>query len=310
MSPRPSSSSRIGGCFLLVFFGLFMVFPLFVAWLVNTQGAKVSGSITVMYIVLGVFFLVGLFGVIYGIKNLLQGPKPPGKGGKLMAQYSGIPKAPEVQKLANGYYRLNPEASHKAQFWTLLAVALFWNGITWTVFLADSKDSDDSPVWFIAIFMIVGALIFAGAIWNLLKWLMVGETHVDINEPNPTPGQKLEILVSQPGRYSIDRLSIHLVCKEKATYRQGTDTKTKTEIVREAPVCDLEQLTSRDGQILAHQACQVPTDAMPGFASSNNEITWMIRVKMVLPGRPDVEQFYPFRIMAPDVKRIEVGGRG
>ncbi len=311
MSPRPLKNARSGGCFAIMFFSVFMVFPLFAFWGMANKWPGESGDTIIFFAVFGLFFLVGLGGVIAGIRTLLRSRKSLSVQVPTMLSGAALPPPVKSERQASGYYRLAPEASHRAAFWTMLAIALFWNSITWGVLIGVNKESDDkAPLWVLLIFVTAGLFLVAYAVYLFLVRIMVGETALEINATELTPGQSVELRIAQPGRYAIDSLSIDLICREKATYRAGTDTTTKTEIVHEIPVCFLTKLQARDQQSLAQQSFKIPEYATLSFKSPNNEITWLIQVKLILPGRPDVSQMFPIRIVSPEILKSEPHTRG
>ncbi len=288
-----------------------MAFPLFVFWGMANKWTGVSGDAIIFFAVYGLFFLIGLCGVIAGIRTRRGINRSPSVPVSPVLSAAALPPPVKSERQASGYYRLAPEASHRATFWTMLAFALFWNGITWVVLIGFNKESDDkAPLWVLLIFVTAGLLLLVYVVYLFLVRVMVGETIVETNATCLTPGQPAELRIAQPGRYAIDSLSIDLICREKATYKAGTDTRTRTEIVHDIPVCFLTKLRARDKQSLAQQSFKIPEYAMLSFKSNNNEIAWLIQVKLTLPGRPDVSQMFPIRIISPEILKSERHTRG
>jgi hypothetical protein len=273
-----------------------MAFPAFMFYCVLTGTGKVTGSSTAIFVIGSIFFLIGLAGFIWGIR-VLMGVKP----AKTPAS-NGLPAAADKADLRpNGYYRLSPEYTTRGQFLGLFLAAIFWNGITWGVMGTRCLKGTGPPLWFFSIFAIVGLLILWGAIYKFFTWTMVGDTTLEVSSSTLSPGQKLDVVISQPGRFIINTLALDLVCREKATYRAGTDTTTRTEIVREVPLINLTNLSAREGKVLTQQSITIPHDATMTFDSTNNKVDWLVRIKMTIPRRPDSEQLFRLRILSPEV---------
>jgi hypothetical protein len=217
------------------------------------------------------------------------------------------PSAPSGAAPA-GFHRLSPKTSVRGGFFIAAIVAIVFTVITVLLIIglySGKSGADAPPLWLAGIFVLVDLAIIAWAIKSFLRWTMTGQTTVDVSSPAAFPGEPLEVIVSQPGQFAIDQCNVDLICEEAATYTAGTDTETKTEIVRTLPLCDLSGLTSRNGQMLTRQTVKIPADAMLTFNAPNNKITWMIRVKMTIPKRPDSEQLFPVRVLSRQIVALE-----
>lgn len=201
-----------------------------------------------------------------------------------------------------GFHRLKPRSSVRGGFLLALFITLVWTFFTTLLVVAlagdQSRDGDKTPVWFALIFFGLNALLFFWLGKSFLRWLLTGQTTVDVSLPTAFPGEPLEVIVSQPGRFVIDKCTVDLICEEKASYTAGTDKVTKTEIVRTMPLCDLSRVEARNGKMLTRQTVMIPADAMLSFKAANNEINWVVRVIMIIPRRPDTEQLFPVRVLS------------
>jgi hypothetical protein len=212
-----------------------------------------------------------------------------------------------------GFHRLSPKTSVRGGFFLALIVAIIWTVVTFFLIVGmySGKTAEAGPpVWLPAIFILLNLAILVWPIKSFLRWTLTGQTTVDISSPTAFPGEPLEVIVSQPGQFTIDKCNVELICEESATYTAGTDTETKTEIVRTIPICDIGSVTARGGQMLTRQTVKIPEDAVLSFNASNNKITWMIRVKMVIPKRPDSEQLFPVRVLSRQIVALEGQNNG
>lgn len=155
-------------------------------------------------------------------------------------------------------------------------------------------------------FSAAAILLIGWTIKSLLRWILTGQTLVDVSAPVAVAGEPLEVIVHQPGKFQISKCLVALVCEERATYTHGSDTTTQTEIVETIPVCELENVDSRQGQMLTRQTTVVPPNLMPTFEAKNNSIIWMIRVTMEIPRRPDSTQDFPIKVLPPQISSPEV----
>lgn len=101
------------------------------------------------------------------------------------------------------------------------------------------------------------------------------------------------------------KVFFRLVCEERATYRQGSNSTTETaEVV-------VQELTS-DGfgtekGVEAHAAFRIPVDAgAPSFDLGNNEVCWFVQVWVVGQGLPRDKHKFELRVipeLAADLER-------
>ncbi len=196
-------------------------------------------------------------------------------------------------------YRL-PIAS--APGWTLfaaVAACLFWNGIASIfVIMAIRGHLRGEPDWFLTVFvipfMVVGVALVAYVVRQLLITTGVGATRIEISHHPLIPGQQYEILVAQAGRLTMNSLQVVLACDEKATYQQGTDTRTETRRVHQESVflrTDFEIHPSLPFENRC--ALCISSSAMHSFKSDHNEVHWKLVVKGDVAGWPDYERSFP-----------------
>lgn len=211
-------------------------------------------------------------------------------------------KATATSGTPEGFHRLAPRSSVRTGFFMAFFMALTWTAVTgFIIYKMVWEDSESSAIWVPLIFTFVDLILIYWATKSFLRWTMTGQTTVDVNTASALPGQPVELIVCQPGKFQIDTCAIDFICEEAATYTAGTDTETRREIVRTVPICELTGVAARNGQMLTRQAVLVPSDAMLSFDAPNNKITWMFRVKMTIPHRPDSEQLFPIRVLSQQI---------
>jgi len=91
----------------------------------------------------------------------------------------------------------------------------------------------------------------------------------------------------------MNSLEILLVAEEKATYRQGTDTRTETQRVHEQQVFYQEAFAIRRGLPFEKQGTiEIPSEAMHSFRSEHNEVIWKLLVLGNMKRWPDYERSF------------------
>ena len=91
------------------------------------------------------------------------------------------------------------------------------------------------------------------------------------------------MLLSQGGRLDLRSLEVLLACDEKATYHQGTDTRTEMRRVYERAIHRAAATEIRpDTPFAAECRLEIPAGAMHSFKADHNEILW----RLVVRGEP------------------------
>jgi hypothetical protein len=105
------------------------------------------------------------------------------------------------------------------------------------------------------------------------------------------------------GRLNMKSLEVWLACDERATYRQGTDTRTESRRVFQQRCYLRENFEIAQG-LPFESRCQlaVPAGAMHSFQSNHNEVSWRLIVKGIVQGRPEFQR--EFQIV------VNPGGNG
>ncbi len=184
---------------------------------------------------------------------------------------------------------------------TLVAVAmacLLWNGIVaMFVVMVIGGFARGEPDWILTVLMIPFVAIGVGLVvyFARLGWVAagVGPTWVEVSEHPLAPGRAYDALVSQAGRLKVNSLELWLACDEKATYRQGTDTRTESRRVYEER-CFVREDFEIDQAMPFESRCQVqvPDSAMHSFQANHNEVSWKLIVKGRVAGWPDYERVF------------------
>jgi hypothetical protein len=222
---------------------------------------------------------------------------------EVVPQDRSFPSVPADANLTNSpgttlAYRL-PIATTTG--WTLFAASMacvLWNAIVvWFAAMAIGSFAGGTPDWMLAALVIPFAAAGVGLIVFLIRQLLittgVGPTRVEISEHPLSPGHPYDVFLSQAGRLAMTSLEVWLACEEKATYRQGTDTRTETRRVYEQRCFVREGFQIHQG-LPFESRCQirVPEGAMHSFYANHNEVRWKLIVKGKVTGWPDFERVF------------------
>ena len=183
--------------------------------------------------------------------------------------------------------------------WTLFALAtasLLWNGIVLIfVVMAIGSFARGEPDWMLAAlvipFIAIGVALVVYFMRQALIATGVGPTRIEISQHPLSPGGEYDAFLSQAGRLTMKSLEVWLACDEKATYRQGTDTRTETRRVYQDR-CFLREAFEIHQGLPFESRCQihVPPGAMHSFAANHNEVSWKLVVKGSVVGWPDYQR--------------------
>lgn len=304
--PGQPANSGCAGVFLILF-GAFFAFAGAMAAIAPAKSPKnTAAAANAVGIVLpSVFILIGLAivaGGIYIVRQHFGRNAPaslPGTAGSAAAYTATFPPLRTRNSILGGKVQLQPETTLKQGCAGYFFFSLIWNGITWTALWALTQ-KPGSPIWvkiLLGVFALIGLLIIWAFVNTVIKLLFVGETHIELPCEPLAPGQTVPVQIYQHGSVPISKLTVHLIAKETVSYKSGTDRVTKTEEVYNEPVAEQQNLAARGKNMPTTQVeIRIPEDAMPSFHSSNNQITWGLKITFEIPNRPDLDMFYPFRV--------------
>jgi hypothetical protein len=172
------------------------------------------------------------------------------------------------------------------------AAALFWNGIVsvFVVQLAGEWRAGAVPIFgslFLVPFVVVGLGLVAAVGYCLLATLNPRPRLVLAEAVVPVGGSTL-LRWGFAGRTArMVRLNVTLQGREEATYRQGTDTKTDTEVFSTTTLVD----TTNAWEIAQGETrVTVPAGTMHSFAADHNKVVWVLALHGEIPSWPDVKE--------------------
>jgi hypothetical protein len=204
-----------------------------------------------------------------------------------------LPGVPSCDDLVNSPGTVLPFRlpTDSPESWTLLGFGLFaglWNIVL--VVLAINAGLDllggQTDRLLLAVLVpfaavgITGIVVFTRA---LVVATAVGTTQLEISAHPLRPGGQYEVLLGQGGSGALEELEMTLELEERATYRQGTDTRTERLVVWRQVLGKWERLQVAAGTRCEVRATlQIPATGMHSFVSEHNSVGW----RVVVQGRP------------------------
>jgi hypothetical protein len=196
-------------------------------------------------------------------------------------------------------YRLPSDVASGQLSFVLAIVSVVWNTLVGGFVLQVVRQHVAGHpnwllTWLIVPFVLAGAWTIYALVRQILLTTGTGTTLVEIAEQPLYPGRKYEAFLSQTGRLHVRWFLVQLVCEERATYQQGTDTRTATAIVhRETVFSERKFEIPPGGAFEAHFTVALPSSAMHSFSADHNAVSWMLVVRGRMARWPEFERRFP-----------------
>ncbi len=247
------------------------------------------------------FPLAGAAAIAFGIRGMRR--ERARREGRLPRSIDARPPATANQPDdMQGPCVLEPAAGRRGKALGIGVLAVVWNGIVWTIFIAAILPemrgglSGWFGVLFISIFLLFGLLI-AGAAVHAVLALANPRIRLTLNRRAVRPGERLEVQWECEGNASrIDSLIMTVEGWEEATYSQGTTTTTDRRIFARIPVKTVEGFREIE---TGRTAVAMPADAAPTFEAPRNKLRWLLSVRGVIRHWPDIDDSHEIRVLPP-----------
>jgi len=212
-----------------------------------------------------------------------------------------FPTVPADENLTNSpgttlAYRLPMSTTPGWKLFGTVAAAVVWNAlVAFFLVMVLRGFAVGEPDWLLAALVLV---FLAGGLWlivyasrQVMTTTSIGPTRIEISAHPLVPGKPYEIYLSQAGRFRMSLLEVWLACEERATFLQGTDTRTERRSVFERRCFVRENIEIAQG-LPFESRCKVdvPAGAMHSFLAAHNEVSWKLIVKGSVDGRGDFER--------------------
>ncbi len=184
----------------------------------------------------------------------------------------------------------------------LAAVCVVWNSLV-VVFgvRVIQQHLTGPPNWLLTWMLVPLALAGGWTIYALVRQVLLttgtGTTLLEISEHPLYPGRSYEAFLSQTGRLQVRWFQVQLVCEERATYQQGTDTRTASATVyRETVLNERKFEIPPGGAFEKHFNIAIPATAMHSFSAPHNAVSWMLVVRGRMARWPEFERRFPLYV--------------
>lgn len=197
----------------------------------------------------------------------------------------------------SGYaHVLLPITTRKQSAVVLLIIGVFWTTLSTVMFVGALDDGFIIAVIFIGLFVLIGIGLLALAVYETLRLFLVGDTTMKVSRETISPGDRMAYRILQKGKFPISEATVRIICRETIRYQRGTDTITEHNDLWSQIVNEQHNIMAPDGGTLLEGDFVLPQEAMHSFEASNNEVGWILQLRLRLPDRPDVCDDFPFRV--------------
>ena len=173
----------------------------------------------------------------------------------------------------------------------LLAFGVFWTAFS---LLLTASGAGVFGLFFVA----VGLALIGFGLAPMVAALKAEPPQVTMSRDAVRVGESFTVAYRQRFRRPVSGVRVRLewLFRESATYRRGTDTFTDT---HERMLGEWEhpgRAFSAGQEFVEEQTFAVPPDAMHTFAAPRNTLRYFVRVRVEMPGWPDVREEYEVRV--------------
>jgi hypothetical protein len=218
-----------------------------------------------------------------------------------------LPAVPPIDEVVDSAgvrlaYRLPSDAASGQMSVALAIVSVIWNTlVAGLVVQVVRQHHAGEPnwllTWLIVPFVLAGAWTVYALVRQILLTTGTGTTLLEIAEHPLYPGRRYEAFLSQTGRLHVRWFQVQLVCEERATYQQGTDTRTAAAVVhRETVFSERKFEIPPGGAFETHFTVAVPATAMHSFLAPHNAVSWMLVVRGRMARWPEFERRFPLYV--------------
>jgi hypothetical protein len=199
-------------------------------------------------------------------------------------------------------FRLPSDAASGQLSFALAIVSIVWNTlVAGFAFQVVKQHLASKPNWLLTWLLVPFVLAGAWTIYALVRQILLttgtGTTLLEISEHPLYPGRRYEAFLSQTGRLHVRWFQVQLVCQERATYQQGTDTRTAESIVhRETVFSERKFEIPPGGAFETHFTVTVPATAMHSFSAAHNAVAWALVVRGRMARWPEFERHFPLYV--------------
>lgn len=187
--------------------------------------------------------------------------------------------------------------SHSKRSLSLIGFALIWILFAGSFLFFGSGDLDGYIC--IGFFILIGVGLLVYAVMGYISGVRLGRPQLELSLQAVSVGETFTVnfFHTFPNAVDVESISIILLFQEKATYQQGTDTRTVTHN-HEVQVFEMPAgHFSANSSIHEQYEIQIPPDAMHSLDVRRNKLQWFVQLNMAVANWPDVRQEYEIEVM-------------
>ncbi|MDR1958984.1 MAG: hypothetical protein LBQ54_08070 [Planctomycetaceae bacterium] len=235
---------------------------------------------------------------------------PPKKG----SLYPTIPDPADINDSPGTHlaYRLQMTQISFVKIITTLILCLFWNIVSWTVFLITvfSKSLiEQTGIPGIAggvSLCLVGMILLVWVVHQFLVAFGVGPTILEVSDHPIYSGRKYRLMLFQFGAFRVKNFRVDLVCEEIVRFRQGTDTMTmQKEVICKTLYEKQDFETQSETPLQEELILHLPLGSMHSFQAEHSEILWKFIVRAEFAGWPKLERVFPIIVRPATLFRFQ-----
>ena len=200
---------------------------------------------------------------------------------------SGEPDEPLVIQAAE---------SRVAVAFGLWIAGISWTGIVALIGMGLLQNRAWIPILLVALFLLLGLAMMIFAFYSTLQ-IFNPRPILACSQRDIYPGSEFELSWMFRGNAKkIQNLEIVLEGVEKVSYRQGTSSRNE-----EKPFFRQKIVESKTSETITQgfELVSIPLETMHSFKSTNNSITWQIRVFGKIAFWPDIRDRFEIVLLAP-----------
>ena len=262
----------------------------------RVSGAVWFGAIALLFPAFGLVFIFAVWRG--GRKDKARGAMHSPLG----AATAGSTTAPDARDwIEAGETLLKPAAGRVVAFIGITVFALFWNGILGIFVTQAVRNFGDGFFgWFLPVFLLpfvaVGLVVIVVALQAFSR-LFAPTVEVRLDPSLLRLGARVPFAWRLGGR-GVRKLTIRLIAREEATYRQGTSTSTdKADFFRAVVFESADLLSLPEGRA---EITLPAGSAAPAFAAPNNKLVWELVFAGEIPWRADIDDRFVLSVRGPE----------
>ena len=207
---------------------------------------------------------------------------------------------------ANEPLIIQPSSGRWGALVAMLLICGFWNGIVSVFLFSIFGQKGGMPIFsllFLTPFLLIGLGLMVAVVYSFLA-LFNPQPVLVCSDRWLYAGSEFELSWMMKGNSAkVRKLTVFLEGTESVTYRQGTSTRTESNVFYSITVAEVTE----PAQIAeGYHLVTIPENTMHTFEAANNKIQWQVRFAGQIPWWPDVTDSFPITILPPLPYRKDV----